>query len=86
MACESIPVINFTTFKIVSNFVDLDYLIYDCIPGYELIKGDRIRLCNLNGNWRGHNVECASKNVHFYPKFIYFFKTPHFYIKCNMYI
>ena len=59
--CETIPVIKFTTFKIGSNFVESDYVIFDCIPGYELIRGDRIRMCNLNGKWRGHDIECVSK-------------------------
>lgn len=61
IACESIPVINYTTFKIVSNFQEMDYLVYDCIPGYKPVKGDRIRMCNLDGKWRGHDLECTSK-------------------------
>ena len=65
MECESIPIINFTSFKIMSNFLDEDYLIYDCISGYDLIKGDQTRMCNLNGKWRGHDIECTSEKVSF---------------------
>ena len=44
----------------MSNFLDSDYLVYDCLPGYEATHGDRLRLCNLNGKWRGHDLECTS--------------------------
>lgn len=68
LSCESIPVIKYATFKIRSNFLEHDYLIYDCLPGYDLVRGDRTRLCNLNGKWRGHDIECLSKIIFNIPR------------------
>lgn len=59
--CDPPPLINFTTLSISSKLIDSDYLVYDCIPGYERLRGDNIRTCLISGGWRGTDLECISK-------------------------
>ena len=36
-------------------------LSWSCAPGYVLLSGDAVRLCQANGDWSGDQLQCSGK-------------------------
>jgi hypothetical protein len=34
-----------------------------CLPGYNQVGGNAVRTCQLNGQWSGSPIQCASRNL-----------------------
>ena len=53
--------INYTILRVQQNTLGGVNLNYECVEGYEPIKGDQFRYCSSDGVWSGTNLECHSK-------------------------